>query len=288
MPSKRSRTRRHPAQTPGQAQAMRHRVNAGKAAVEEQIDFFKEQFGKVKSEWKEDDTRVTFADFAISERIFARLRTDFPEDHYCSEESNPQDEELALESEFAWVLDPIDGTNNYAQGMPIAAISLALLKDGIPAYGILYDSNRQLLIHGGPGIGVYENRRRLRPEFPEIQDDDDPSMRDFTMGLQFPLTPERMDQLKEFLTTYRIRSIGSGALNLVYASIGFYDGALDFKSKVWDIAAAYAICTALDREFHFIGEDVFPLQRFHPRMKPCPYFAGSAFFCGKVRRALGL
>ena len=286
MPAKRSKTSRHPAQVKRGTQALRHRINAGKAAVEDQIDFFKKQFGRVKSDWKEDDTRVTFADFAISEKIFATLRAHFPEDDYCSEESNPMDEEQILESEYAWVLDPIDGTNNYAQGMPIAAISLGLLKDGVPVYGILYDSNRGLMIHGGPGIGVFENKRRLRPKFPEDAEAGGPSMRDFTMGLQFPLPPEYLRRLESFITTYRIRSIGSGALNLVYASIGFYDGAIDLKSKVWDIAAAYALCKALDREFHFIGENTFPLKRFHPRMDPCPFYAGSSFFCNMMRQAL--
>ena len=53
---------------------LRHRINAGRVAVRNQIAFFGRQFGEVTSEWKEDDTRVTFADFAISEKLFAELR----------------------------------------------------------------------------------------------------------------------------------------------------------------------------------------------------------------------
>lgn len=280
------KTSRHPAQVKKDDAALRHRINAGKAAVEEQIDFFKKQFGQVKSEWKEDDTRVTFADFAISEKIFAGLRRHFPEDDYCSEESNPQDEEQVLEEEYCWVLDPIDGTNNYALGMPIAAISLALLHKGHPVYGILYDSNRDLVIHGGPGYGVFENRNRLRPKFRAEADEHHELIRDFTIGLHFPVSQERIRRLEPLLARYRIRSLGSGALNLVYAAIGYYDGAMDFKVRVWDIAAAYALCLALERDFFFIDEAVFPLKRFHPKLPTCPYYAGSRLFCEKVQAVL--
>ena len=55
---------------------VRHRINAGRVAIQNQIAFFTRQFGEVISEWKEDDTRVTFADFAISEKVFAELRKD--------------------------------------------------------------------------------------------------------------------------------------------------------------------------------------------------------------------
>ena len=100
---------------------MRHRINAAREAVRDQIAFFGRQFGQVVSEWKEDDTRVTFADFAISEKLFAELRRDFPQDDYCSEEASPLDEVSELSARYAWVIDPIDGTNNYALGFPVCA-----------------------------------------------------------------------------------------------------------------------------------------------------------------------
>lgn len=286
MPRKNTQSARRKPGRPTAREALKHRINAGKAAVEDQIDFFHKQFGQVKSEWKEDDTRVTFADFAISEKIFATLRMHFPNDDYCSEESNPLDEVLQLEAEYAWVLDPIDGTNNFAMGMPLAAISLALLKDGVPVYGILYDSNRHVILHGGPGMGVYEDRNRLRPKFREAGETESSIMKDFTIGLHFPILAERINQFEPLLTQYRIRSLGSGALNLAYAAIGYYDGSIDFKVKVWDIAAAYAIAQETGREFHFIEAPAFPLKTFHPRMGRCPYYSGSPYFCRKVESML--
>ena len=122
--------------------AFRHRINAARVAISDQVDFFISQFGDVASEWKADDSRVTFADFAISEKTIAALRASFPEDDYCSEESGNPGEVQELKARYAWVIDPIDGTDNYALAMPMCAISLALLRDGEPVYGFLYDLNK--------------------------------------------------------------------------------------------------------------------------------------------------
>lgn len=264
--------------------ALRHRVNAAKAAVEDQIDFFQKQFGQVKSEWKEDDTRVTFADFAISEKIFASLRRHFPEDDFCSEESNPQDEIQQLEADFAWVLDPIDGTNNYALGMPIAAISLGLLQEGMPIYGVIYDSNRNVLVHGGPGFGVFQGKSRFLPKAGDSSETR--PMSDFTFGTSFPMSDAQLDFIRPLLERFRVRAIGSSTLSVLYSAIGLFDGALDFKVKVWDIAAAAAIVEAVEKPFSFFSAPVFPLKQFHPRLPSCPFYTGSVRFCGEVERLL--
>ena len=72
-------------QAPVEQPAMSYRIQTARAALSEQVAFFTSQFGQVGSEWKEDDTRVTSADLAISEQVFAVLQSEFPEDDYCSE-----------------------------------------------------------------------------------------------------------------------------------------------------------------------------------------------------------
>ncbi len=258
---------------------LKHRINAGQVAVNNQVDFFHRQFGDVKSDWKEDDTRVTFADFAISEKIFAELRKSFPKDDYCSEEFNPMDEALNLQARYAWVLDPIDGTNNYALGIPICAISLALLKNGTPVYGFLYDMSRKTLIKGGPGLGLHEGRLPAKVKTSPM---DSQSL----VGLHFPLQPAVYEQLQPLLTGHRLRSLGSGALNLAYAAVGRLDGAIEYKGKVWDMAAAYALLIAGGGEFHFLEESIFPLKQFHPQLPPVPFFAGSSSFCQYLKGIL--
>jgi myo-inositol-1(or 4)-monophosphatase len=247
---------------------IRHRINAGRVAVRDQIAFFGRQFGEVSSEWKEDDTRVTFADFAISEKLFAGLRRDFPEDDYCSEEASPQDESMDLEARFAWVVDPIDGTNNYALGCSFCAISLALLLDGSPVYGFIYDHSTEDLLEGGPGFGLFRNQKKVERSRTA---DEAQTM----IGLHFPMSPEQMRPLEPLLTKYRVRCIGSCALTGSYLATGYLTGVVDYRAKVWDIAAAYALCRSVNLAWTFFGSSPFPLKTFHPQMGFSPYYAGA-------------
>ena len=250
---------------------LRHRINAGRVAVRDQVAFFGRQFGEVSSEWKEDDTRVTFADFAISEKIFAELRRDFPEDDYCSEEASPLDETLELEARFAWVVDPIDGTNNYALGCSFCAISLALLLDGVPVYGFIYDHSTEDLLEGGLGYGLLRNQKK-------IDRDETVASAQTMIGLHFPMAPEQLEALAPLLVKYRVRCIGSGALTAAYVATGYLSGVIDYRVKVWDIAAAYALCAAVGLQWTFTAGAPFPLKRFHPQMDFSPYYAGSDSF----------
>ena len=260
---------------------LRHRINAGRVAINSQRSFFKRQFGQVASEWKEDATRVTFADFAISENLSVALRRDFPEDVYCSEEANPQDETQVIDSEFAWVVDPIDGTNNYALGFPVCAISLALLHKGVPVYGFVYDHSVDALLEGGAAFGAFRDQKKLMR---------DPNAKDaqVMLGLHFPMDDALMDRLKPLMTRHRVRCIGSATLSAALVATGYLTGMVDSRVKVWDIAAAYAICEGAGVTFEFLEKNPFPLKDFHPKMEFCPYFAGTETFCKELRELLNV
>jgi len=111
---------------------LRQRSTAAQAAVMAQTALMHREFGRVESRWKEDGTRVTTADVAISENIFRELGTKFPDDQFFSEESDQAGAPRPRTARFSWVLDPIDGTNNFALGLPNCAIALALLEHGQP------------------------------------------------------------------------------------------------------------------------------------------------------------
>ncbi|WOO42842.1 inositol monophosphatase family protein [Rubellicoccus peritrichatus] len=255
---------------------LRHRINAAKVSLTNQIGFFRSQFGNVSSDWKEDDTRVTFADFAVSEKIFAELRSSFPKDDYCTEEANPFDEVQELNAEYAWVLDPIDGTNNYYLGIPTCAISLAILRNGFPVYGLIYDFALDALLHGGPEHGIMQDNRRLEPVWQSL----DPKRS--VAAFHFPLEHEDLERLRPWLEHYRVRGFGSAALNLSYAAVAKLEGCVDFKVKVWDIAAAYALISAAGGVFHFNGESPFPLKAFQAQMPNLRCWAGSEEFCNFI------
>ncbi len=234
-----------------------------------QVAFFHAQFGRAASHWKHDGSRVTEADLAISKAIFAELGAAFPGDDLFSEELAVGENPFPRKSRWSWVLDPIDGTNNYALGVPVVAISLGLLCDGEPVYGFLYDLGRRGLFHGGPGLGAWENDERLEPKFGRS------GRHERIVATHSPVDPRYLPLATTILTEYKLRGFGSGALHLTYASLGMIDVCLDFTVKVWDIAAATAIARATGAKMHFFNQSPFPLQQFDLKMKPLQYCAGS-------------
>lgn len=259
--------------------AIRHRINAGRVAVQGQISFFKRHFAQVSSHWKQDASRITFADLAISENIFLSLKNDFPEDDYCSEEISPQQGNLSLGDQFVWVLDPIDGTNNFALGFPLCAISLALLHKGIPIYGFVFDYSLDTLYEGGPSRGLWQDGKKFEPAEAALE-----SQR--ILGMHFPLSREIQNKIQDLLITYKVRSLGSSTLMCALVAKAYLFGVIDTRCKVWDIAAAYALIGAAGLEFYFIGENPFPLTKFNASMPNCPYYSGDKEFCSSVKALL--
>lgn len=261
--------------------ALRHRVNAARIAVRNQAGFFQELFGQVASEWKADETRVTFADYAITEKLFAELRRTFSEDQFLSEESVPMDEVVELNSRYVWILDPIDGTNNYALGMATCAISLALLKEGVPIYGIVYDGSTGQLVEGGPGHGIRIDGRKFKP-VKRVFDE-----RSSIIGLHFPLPENRAAALAPLIEKYRVRSLGSAALQLLYVALGRIDASIDEKVRIWDIAGAVAILGAAGIEIHFLSEPPFPCNQLDMQASFIRYIAGSKEILTQLENWLG-
>jgi myo-inositol-1(or 4)-monophosphatase len=253
------------------------RVLAGREAVEKRKALVHEKLGRVESEWKPDASRVTEVDFAVAREVFAELSEAFPDDDYFSEEMDPGQGALELRSEFSWVLDPIDGTNNFAAGLSSCAISLALLREGQPVYGLLYDVSRSRLIEGGPGIRLWDGGRptSMRPA---------PSRTGSTVGVNTPRNRAFASLMGEVASRYKIRALGSGALSMGYVGAGMLDGAVDVNVKVWDIAAAHAICLAGGAEVRYLNGEVFPLRKFDLDMPTIFYCAGSGPVCDELEK----
>jgi myo-inositol-1(or 4)-monophosphatase len=254
------------------------RIQTGKTAVLAQREAFIGGFGRVTSYWKADGTRVTDADLAISAAIHAALTAEFPDDQFFSEELSHGAAAVARAAEWSWMLDPIDGTNNYALGVPLTAISLALLHNGVPAYGFVYDFGRRALLHGGSGFGVHEDDAPLANGFGR-------SGADKIVAVHTPLDPKHIPALLAIVGRYKLRAFGSGALHLTYASLGMVDACLDFTVRVWDIAAAAAFCTETGAEVHYFNGSPFPLQEFNLKMTPMRYLAGSPEACKEILEA---
>jgi myo-inositol-1(or 4)-monophosphatase len=251
------------------------RIEAAKRAVEAQTGLMHREFGKAESHWKSDGTRVTAVDLAISEGIFRELGAQFPADQYFSEELTEAPEPIPVTARFSWILDPIDGTNNYALGLSHCAISLALLEHGEPIYGVVYDLSRRVLMHGGPGYGMHDG------DHPAHVTDAEPH-RETLIGFHSPFDKSLTPLAAGVLGRFKIRGLGSATLHLAYVAAGLLDGSVDYNVKIWDLAAAIALLRAAGGEIRFLNGEQLPVRRFDLKMRRIVYVAGSPAMCRRL------
>jgi myo-inositol-1(or 4)-monophosphatase len=257
------------------------RSTAAQAAVMAQTALMHREFGRVESRWKQDGTRVTTADVAISENIFRELGTKFPDDQFFSEESDQAGAPRPRTARFSWVLDPIDGTNNFALGLPNCAIALALLEHGQPVYGVIYDLAGRQLIHGGPGMGVQCGGQQTRVRT-------GPLHAQSLIGFHSPYDKRYAPHAAVLAENFKLRGLGSSTLHLAYVAAGLIDGVVDHNVKVWDIAAAVPLVIEAGGQVEFITKSPFPLDQFDLRMERIFYVAGSPTTCAQLRTTLGI
>ena len=179
------------------------------------------------------------------------------------------------------MLDPVDGTNNYAVGITECGISLALLRNGTPIYGFIYDYSRDKLLQGGPGLGAIEGTTPVQAATELVNEK-------LTFCMHFPIPTADLDMLRPKLKEWRIRCPGSAAIGLANVATGRIDGCLEFRPKPWDCAAGYPICEGAGATFGFVREACFPMTSFTPSMASFPFRAGSKIFMEETSRALGL
>jgi myo-inositol-1(or 4)-monophosphatase len=256
------------------------RIAAAKQAVMVETALLHAEFGRAKSVLKHDGTKVTPVDLAISEHLQAAILRQFPADQFFSEELAPTAAPVPVTARFCWVCDPIDGTNNYAAGISHCAISLALFENGVPVYGVIYDMARRVLIHGGPGRGVWDGDRSARAgtEAPNSHS---------LVGFHSPVDKSQAAEGKKLIENFKIRGLGSSTLHLAYAAIGLLDGVMDHNNKIWDIAAACALLAEAGVEIHYLENPPFPMREFTLQAKRIQYVAGNPAMVRRLRELLG-
>jgi myo-inositol-1(or 4)-monophosphatase len=257
------------------------RIAAAQRAVLAQTELLHREFGRAASKWKSDGSRVTAVDVAISEGIFRELAAQFPADQFFSEELTDSGAPIPVTARFCWVLDPIDGTNNFALGLPHCAIALALCEHGEPIYGVVYDLSRRTLMHGGPGFGVHDGARAVRVSTAA-------PTRETLIGFHSPADPALLAAAQGIVAAHKVRGLGSATLHLAYVGAGLLDGCVDFNVKIWDLAAAIPLVRAGGGEVHFLNGPQLPLRSFDLRMGKIVYLAGSPATCARLRGLMGV
>lgn len=256
------------------------RIAAAKQAVMAETGRLHAEFGRARAHLKHDGTKVTPVDIAISESMQRAITAQFPEDQFFSEELALTEAPIPVTSRHCWVLDPIDGTNNYANGIIYVSISLALLEDGVPVYGVIYDMARRVLMHGGPGRGVWDGDQRagVSAEAPNHNS---------LVGFHSPVDKSYAAEGKRLIENFKIRGMGSSALHLAYAAVGHFDGVVEHNNKIWDVAAASAMIEEGGGRIDYLTAKPFPMREFCLRSGRVQYIAGNAAMVAKLHEVLG-
>ncbi len=202
---------------------------------------------------------VTEVDRAAEATIIDILLTAYPGHGILAEESGRT--RGAQDSEFTWIIDPLDGTTNFLHGFPVYAVSIALAHRDVVQQAVVYDPTRNDLFFASRGRGAFLNDKRLRVS-KRIR------LADALIGTGFPY--RRGDSFQRYVKMLEtvmqncagVRRPGAAALDLCYVAAGWYDGFFETGLCPWDVAAGSLIITeAGGLVGNFTGESDFLHQR---------------------------
>lgn len=214
-------------------------VETAEKAAREAGKLIIESIGKVKDvSFKTLPTNlVTEVDKKSEEIIIDILLKDFPDFDVLAEESGSSS---TKNSEFMWVIDPLDGTTNFTHALPIFSVSIGLVKGNDVIAGVIYDPTRDHLFHAELGKGAYLNNKKLHVS--KVKD-----IKKALLVTGFPYNVEQNPDhcferfIKMTSESRAVRRLGSAAIDFAYVAAGIFDGFWEVKLNPWDIAAGYLL-----------------------------------------------
>lgn len=227
------------------------------------------RFAQCERSFKLDGSIVTEADIAMQQRLQTALAERWPDCHFLGEESPPAQQRQQLQAAGAaglWCLDPLDGTSNFTAGLPFFSVSLALIRDGEPVLGLVYDPVRRECFRAARGAGAWLHTVstagggatgvepvRLGERRPAL-----PLARALAAVDFKRLAPSLAATIAAQPPYSSQRSLGSVALDWCWVAAGRFHVYLHGKQKLWDYAAGWLILDeAGGRSATLEGETVF-------------------------------
>ena len=202
---------------------------------------------------------VTEVDQAAEDAIINLLREAYPGHGILAEESGS--EHGAKDSDYVWIIDPLDGTTNFIHGLPVYAVSIALSFRGQVQQAVVYDPTCNDMFYASKGRGAFLNDRRLRVSKRT-------RLLDCLIGTGFPF--RKGDNFQRYLKMFEevmascagVRRPGAASLDLCYVAAGYYDGFFETGLSPWDVAAGSLIVTEAGGLIgNFTGESDFLNRR---------------------------
>jgi len=200
---------------------------------------------------------VTEFDRQSEALIVESLRRAFPTHAIRAEEGGGK----TAESEYEWLVDPVDGTTNFAHGFPVFAVSLALTQHGRPIAGIVYDPLRDELFAAETGHGATLNGAPIH-----VSAGADLSQSLLATGFPYDVRTNPRNNFAQFqqfsLRSQAVRRAGAAALDCVWVAAGRLEGYWEFRVKPWDVGAGALIvreaggrATTIDGDENFLSDD---------------------------------
>ena len=189
---------------------------------------------------KADRDLVSDVDVAVERAVRQHLRQATPAIGFLGEEEGGAD---TTGTGWLWTLDPIDGTSNYAHGIPLCAASLALLLDGRPVLGVIDAPFLGERFHAAEGAGAWSGDRRLTASTTTQLREAIVAIGDYATGPGADRKNETQLAATVSLTprVHRIRMLGTAALDLAWVAAGHLDASITFDNQPWDMAAGIVI-----------------------------------------------
>lgn len=184
-------------------------------------------FGNTKVQMKANGTTLTQADTEVDAFICAEIRARFPDDKIISEELNH-----SLPTEYAgvWIIDPLDGSTNFSQGLPLWGVSIARLENGQPTIAVLYFPVLDILCHASAGSGAFEDSRPIFVRKPA----------EVTPHSIFTCNAGAEQHYWPGMGLKR-RTFGSTIYELYLVARGQALFSIELEPKIWDLAAAWLL-----------------------------------------------
>ncbi len=213
-----------------------------------------QDFGQAEASSKADGSLVTQSDHWADKTIREAIASQFPSHGVLSEEA----EHVFPDTEWCWIIDPLDGTTNFARGIPIWGISLGLLYQGTPVFGLVHFPPIGQTFHGflqgESGITQIENGAFLNGR-PINSSPDSPSNNHF-----FNLCSRSTSVMQQSFPC-KIRMLGVASYNFLTIASGAALGGVEATPKIWDIAGAWVIVQAANGAWVPLdSQPIFPLQ----------------------------
>jgi myo-inositol-1(or 4)-monophosphatase len=201
---------------------------------------------------------VTEADHASEKVIIQIIKKDFPDHFILSEEAG----EFKTDSEYKWIIDPIDGTVNFANGIPICCVSIGLEQNGKMILGAVYNPFMNEFFFAQKGYGATLNDKKI-----SISDETEVSKSCLVTGFPYTYLDSPNGPLQVFERFIRkgiaVRRLGSAALDLCWVAAGRFDGFYEHQLQSWDSSAGFLMVEEAGGKVTDFEGDYYSLYQPH-------------------------